>query len=128
MEQIERRASEKIAMLDERTMQITKTLDNMAGRFESSVDKLGAIVTKLSEDTGAQILAHTLKEEEVWREFSKQNDDSHRALSIEFENKLGPLDARVGALEKKIWQYGGGLLVLVFIVQNIDFILKLFGK
>ena len=124
----ERRVAEKVAILDERTLQITKTLDTVADRFENSLDKLEATMIKMSVETGNQIMAHTLKEEEVWREFRQANDDGHKALSEEIDKKLNPVMERVEKIEKKIWQWGGGFLVLMFVIQNIGTILRIFGK
>lgn len=124
----ERRVAEKVAILDERTLQITKTLDTVADRFETSLEKLEVMMVKLSTDTGNQIMAHTLKEEEVWREFRQANDDGHKELSKEIDAKLNPVMERVAKIEKKIWHWGGGFLAVMFVLQNIDTILKMLGK
>lgn len=124
----ERRTSEKVAMLDERTLQITKTLADVAVRFDNALTKQEAMLTKYATDTAQAIQAHTLEEKEMWRDFKESNENSHSEIKEEFNNRVEPLETRITTLEKVIWRWGGGLTLLLIILSNLDTILKMLGK
>jgi len=84
---------------------------------EKITDSLEIILEKRRDefDVRENELYKTIKEED--EKISKQIEDSHDRLS-----------KKIGDLERMMWVYGGGVMVLAFIIANWGDVLKMLAK
>lgn len=124
----------------------------MAEDYEKRQSKLEDAITKLTEisaDLNKMIAVHELrlthqeksmdsievilekrrdefeeKEKEIYETIEKENKNIVERINESFDK----LSKKIGDLERMMWVYGGGIMVLAFIIANWGDVLKLLAK
>lgn len=124
----------------------------MAEDYEKRQDKLEDAITKLtniSADLNKMIAVHELRLTQQEKltdslevilekrrdEFDKRETDIYDTIKEEdnriikqIEESHDRLSKKIGDLERMMWVYGGGIMVLAFIIANWGDVLKMMAK